>query len=87
MSFSVAANGDEGKVSKRKILMLLAVAGAIAAFFLVVPVAEQFAGQYFGWDQRGQEAFGKFAFFPILVGLLIVLRWLSMKKEPPPNSG
>lgn len=66
-------------MSKRKVWMLVAVAAAAASFFIVVPFAQQYAGQHLGWNEQGQKVFARFAFFPILLALIVVLRWLSAK--------
>ena len=74
-------------MSKRKVLTALAIAAAAASFFIIVPLAREFAGEHLGWSQTGQDTFARFAFFPILLVLLYVLRRLGLQsRDQPPGS-
>ena len=68
-------------MSKKRLFIVIAIAAVIAAFFLVVPIAKEFAAKVLGWDQSGQAAFAKFTFFPILLAFLGFVRWLGNRNR------
>lgn len=71
-------------MSRRRLYVVLTIVAVLAAFFAVVPLAERFAEQQLGWNQAGQTAFAKIAFFPILLLFLCVLKWLGARRRVQP---
>ena len=74
-------------MSRNRLFVVIAIAAAVAAFFIVVPFAQHYAEQHLGWNQSGQDALAKIRFFPILILLLYVLKRLgAQRQERPPGA-
>ena len=74
-------------MSRHTLFVAIAIAAVIAAFLIIVPLAQDYAAQHLGWDEHGQTVFARFAFFPILLVFLGALRWLSLRRRDKPPSG
>ena len=74
-------------MNRRKLFVLLTIAATVAAYFIIVPLAQHYAAQQLGWDESGQRTLAKFAFFPCLLVCIMVLRKVTAQRpDQSPDS-
>ena len=68
-------------MSRNAVLVAMLLAATAAAYFFVVPFARHYAAQQLGWNEAGQNALAKAAFFPILLLCVFVLKKLGERRQ------